>query len=203
MSTQQSFWQRSMTNRKTGRSFEHPLGFWLGVMLTTTGVLLQLPMYFMAADDHYMLAGMPLTSEMNTGMLMIVFGFAVALWSVFPKKPAANPELSRIRIAALDDAKLKQAHVALLPCALMIGAALKVEKFEKATLGGQEARSFTIDFKAGAGASMRQGKLIGYATLRHYGAIFLGCVAPDGLHADAGVQKDIRTAFTTFQFTGR
>jgi hypothetical protein len=70
-------------------------------------------------------------------------------------------------------------------------------------LGGQEARSFTIDVKAGAGASMRQGKLIGYATLRHYGAVFLICVAPEDLPTAAGIQKDFRTAFTSFQFTGR
>lgn len=124
MLMEQSFWQRLMTDRKTGRSFEHPLGFWLGVILTTTGVLLQLPMYFMAAGDHYHLAGMPLTSEMNIGMLMIVLGFAVALWSVFPTKPTANPELSRIRIAALDDAKLKPAHVALL---LVMAAAITID----------------------------------------------------------------------------
>lgn len=86
---------------------------------------------------------------------------------------------------------------------IVMGATTKVDSFEKATLGGQDARSFVVDVKAGAGASMRQGKLIGYATLRHFGAIFLICVAPQGLHADAGVQKDFRTAFTTFKFTGR
>lgn len=115
------------------------------------------------------------------------------------EKPVESDESGKPKDLRRHMASLKPEHFERL----MIGAALKVEKFEKATLGGQEARSFTIDFKAGTGASMRQGKLIGYATLRHYGAIFLGCVAPDGLHADGGVQKDIRTAFTSFQFTGR
>jgi hypothetical protein len=87
--------------------------------------------------------------------------------------------------------------------AILPGATTRVDRFEKATLGGQDARSFTIDVKAGAGASMRQGKLIGYATLRHFGAIFLICVAPEGLHADPGVQADFRTAFTTFKFIER
>jgi len=86
---------------------------------------------------------------------------------------------------------------------LMLGATLKVEKFEKATLSGQEARSFTVDVKAPPGASMRQGKLMGYVTVRHYGGVFFACVAPEGLHADAGVQKDFRTAFTTFKFIPR
>jgi putative MFS transporter len=108
----------------TGRSYEHPLGFWLGVILTTGGVMLQLPMYFMAADDHYMLAGMPVTGEMNAGMLMIIVGFALTLWAVFPAKPAVKPELSKIRIAALDDARLKPAHVALL---LVMAAAITID----------------------------------------------------------------------------
>jgi hypothetical protein len=86
---------------------------------------------------------------------------------------------------------------------LMLGATLKVEKLERSTLGGQEARSFTIDVKAGPGASMRQGKLIGFLTLRHYGGVFFACVAPEGLHADASVQANFQTAFTTFKFTGR
>ncbi|MBL8663654.1 MAG: hypothetical protein JNM29_12540 [Candidatus Odyssella sp.] len=83
------------------------------------------------------------------------------------------------------------------------GAKTKVESLEKTTLGGQEARRFVIDVKAGAGAALRRGKLIGYATLRHFGAVFLVCVAPEGLHEDAGVRKDFATAFATFAFTGR
>ena len=85
----------------------------------------------------------------------------------------------------------------------VMGAKMKVESFERATLGGQDARSFTVNVTAGEGASMRQGKLIGYATLRHFGAIFLICVAPDCLHADPGVQADFRAAFTTFKFIPR
>jgi hypothetical protein len=85
----------------------------------------------------------------------------------------------------------------------VLGATTKVESFGKATLGGQEARTFVIDVKAGAGASMQQGKLQGYATLRHFGAVFLICVAPENTHAAPDVQAAFRTAFTTFQFTGR
>jgi putative MFS transporter len=116
--------RRTASDRKTGRSYEHPLGFWLGVLLTTTGVVLQLPMYLMAADDHYHLAGMPLTREMDVGMIMIGLGFAVAFRSVFPKKVVVKPELSRIRIAALDDAKFKPAHAALL---LVMAAAITID----------------------------------------------------------------------------
>jgi putative MFS transporter len=80
--------------------------------------------HFMPSDDHYHVAGMPVTSEMNIGMVLIILGFALALWSVFPEKSVVKPELSKIRIAALDDAKLKPAHVALL---LVMAAAITID----------------------------------------------------------------------------
>lgn len=116
------------------------------------------------------------------------------------EKPVASDANGRPKDLRRHMAGLRPEHFERV---MVMGAKTKVETLEKATLGGQEARSFIVDVKAGAGATMRQGKLIGYATLRHFGAIFLICVAPEGLHADAGVRKDFRTAFTTFAFTGR
>lgn len=116
------------------------------------------------------------------------------------EKPVASDETGKPKDLRRHMSSLKPEHFERM---MFAGATTKVDRFEKATLGGQDARSFTIDVKAGAGASMRQGKLIGYATLRHFGAIFLICVAPEGLHADAGVQADFKTAFATFKFTGR
>lgn len=104
----------SMTGRRTGRTYEHPVGFWIGVILTTTGVLLQVPMYLMASDDHYMLAGMPLNTEMKIGLVVIALGIGVTVWALFPKKPVHSPELGKIKIGALDDTPLKPAHFALL-----------------------------------------------------------------------------------------
>jgi hypothetical protein len=83
------------------------------------------------------------------------------------------------------------------------GAATKVDSFGKATLGGQDARSFVIDAKGAEGAAMRHGKLQGYATLRHFGAVFLICVAPIERHSDADVQAAFRTAHATFKFIAR
>lgn len=113
-----------MIGRKTGISFEHPLGFWLGVILTTVGVVLQLPMYFMAGEHHYHLMGMPMTLEMKIGMGMIIVGIALTFWALFPKKTVASPGLSRIRVGALDDTNLRPSHVALL---LVMAAAITID----------------------------------------------------------------------------
>jgi hypothetical protein len=80
------------------------------------------------------------------------------------------------------------------------GATTKVDSFAKATLGEQEARFFVLDAKGGPGATLRQGKLHGYATLRNFGAVFLICVAPDGRYADADVRAAFNVAHRTFRF---
>jgi putative MFS transporter len=120
----ESIWKALSTGKKTGISFEHPLGFWLGVVFTTVGVILQLPMFFMAAEDHYRMAGMALTTEMSIGMIMMVIGIALTTWAVFPKRTVANPKLSRIKISALDDTKLTGSHIALL---LVMAAAITID----------------------------------------------------------------------------
>jgi hypothetical protein len=123
-----------------------------------------------------------------------VFCYVSVLERPLPSDASGRPNDLRRHLA-----EIKPEHFERM----MAGATLKVEKLERANLSGQEARSFTIDVKAGPGASMRAGKIIGYVTLRHYGGLFFACVAPDGLHADAGVQTDFQTAFTTFKFIPR
>jgi murein L,D-transpeptidase YcbB/YkuD len=49
-------------------SHGHTPAFWSGVTITTVGVLLQLPSYFMARDMHYHLAGMPVTTEIQAAL---------------------------------------------------------------------------------------------------------------------------------------
>src|ERR1051326_6487701 len=104
----------SITGRRMGRTYPHPVGFWMGVILTTTGVLLQVPMYLMASGDHYMLAGMPLDTPMQIGLILIALGIGVTVWALWPKKPVSRADLGKIKIGALDDTPLKRAHVALL-----------------------------------------------------------------------------------------
>ena len=44
------------------------LAFWFGCILVTTGVVLHLPMFLMARDSGYLLAGMPMDNGMLLGM---------------------------------------------------------------------------------------------------------------------------------------
>ena len=110
--------------KKNGVSYEHPVGFWLGITITTIGVLLQLPMYWMARHDHFHLAGMPITWEMAIGMVMLVVGMVVTAWALFPTKTIPNEKLSKIKISALDDAPIKWSHIALL---LVMAAAITID----------------------------------------------------------------------------
>jgi putative MFS transporter len=122
------------THKKlSGSSFERPVAFWLGVILTTVGVGLQLPMYYMARGMHYDLAGMPVTNEMLIGMGLMVVGFGATVLGVLPRTRAARPEFSTVSIAPLDNARIKPAHIALL-----VVMALAV------TIDGMKPASFTF-----------------------------------------------------------
>jgi putative MFS transporter len=99
---------------KNGSSYEHPLAFWVGVALTAGGVILQLPMYYMARHMHYDLAGMPVTNLMLAAMATMFLGLAVATYGLFPRSRPARPELGTVSIAPLDDARIGPAHLALL-----------------------------------------------------------------------------------------
>lgn len=105
-----------MTGRgKLGSSsYEHPVAFWIGVTLVAAGVALQLPMYYMARGMHYHMAGMPVTNEMLIGMGMMFLGLGVTAYSLFPRTRPPRPELSKVSITPLDDARIGRAHLALL-----------------------------------------------------------------------------------------
>lgn len=118
--------------RLNGISYRHPVAFWLGFVLTTVGTLMQLPMYFMARDMHYRLAGMAMTREMLVGMVITVLGLGVTIYSLFPRSRPAKPELSNISIAPLDDAKIKPSHVALL---IAMAFAIMIDGMKPASFG--------------------------------------------------------------------
>jgi putative MFS transporter len=105
-------------------SYEHPLAFWSGVTTTTVGVLLQLPSYFMAHDMRYHLAGMPVTTEMAVGMVLLFIGVGITTYSLFPKSRGSRPELSKVSITPLDDAPIRPAHIGLL---LVMAAAITID----------------------------------------------------------------------------
>jgi putative MFS transporter len=98
----------------SGPSYEHPVAFWAGVALTAGGVVMQLPMYYMARGMHYHVAGMPVNSEMVIGMVMMALGLGLTAYGLFPRSQPPRPGYSRISIAPLDDARFRRSHLALL-----------------------------------------------------------------------------------------
>ena len=121
-----------MVRTGTGRlTFHHPAAFWLGTAAVTGGVVLHLPMYLGSSDMGYKLAGMAVDAEMKIGMLLIVAGLAATLYGLFPSLSAAPAAAARIRVRALDDARLSRAHVGLL---LVMAAAVTVDVMKPVTL---------------------------------------------------------------------
>lgn len=104
----------------SGSSYEHPVAFWVGVILTSVGVIMQLPMYYMARGMHYHLAGMPVTKSMLVGMGMMLLGFGITAYGVFPKARPSRSALNNVSITPLDDAKLRPAHLALLVVMVLV-----------------------------------------------------------------------------------
>lgn len=96
--------------------------FWLGCAVVTAGVILHLPMYWMARGMGFRLAGMPMDPGMLIGMGLIVAGVAVAGYGLLPKAP---PHLSEVKVSVTppEDAPLTRAHwvaMAVLVVALVI-----------------------------------------------------------------------------------
>lgn len=121
---------RLLRKRLNGVSYEHPLAFWLGVTITTVGVLLQLPSFYMARDMRYHLAGMPVTTEMAIGMVLLVIGVGITAYSLFPASRTARPELSKVSVTPLDNAPIRPAHIGLL---LVIAAAITIDVMKPAS----------------------------------------------------------------------
>lgn len=101
-------------------SFGHPGAFWAGIAACTAGVLLHLPMYLGSAPMHYRMAGMALDPAMLTGMGLIVAGLLLTVYGVLPARAPGRIRAERVQVRPLDDARLTQAHLAML--AVMIVA---------------------------------------------------------------------------------
>ena len=108
------------------------VAFWLGSLLVIIGVLLHLPMFLMARDMHYMLAGMPMDKGMLLGMAFIVGGCAAAAWGMQPKQASEHAMSVRQRVVAPEDAPLGVWHWAA--CAAL-AAALVIDIMKPASLG--------------------------------------------------------------------
>jgi len=100
------------------------LAFWFGCVLVTTGVVLHLPMFLMARDSGYILAGMRMDAGMLAGMAAIVVGVGFAGYGLLPRSAGHAPLAPLLDvIVPLENAPLTPAHwrvAALLTLALVI-----------------------------------------------------------------------------------
>jgi putative MFS transporter len=107
--------------------------FWIGCVAVTAGVLLHLPMVWMARDMGYRLAGMPMDAGMLAGMFLIVGGVAVSGYGLLPRRDReAAAQAAHIRVTPPEDAPLTGAHWALMATLVV---ALVIDTMKPASLG--------------------------------------------------------------------
>ena len=107
--------------------------FALGCVAVTAGVLLHLPMFLMARNMGYHLAGMPMDTGMIFGMFLIIGGVFVAAWGLLPRNLAAQRAAGEtITISAPEDAALGWAHWRLMA---VLVVALIIDVMKPASLG--------------------------------------------------------------------
>lgn len=107
--------------------------FWLGCLLVTAGVLLHLPMFLMARDSGFALAGMPMDAGMLWGMAAIVAGIVLAAYGLLPQRlPARHASAELETIPPPEDAPLTKAHWGM---AALLAIALIVDIMKPASLG--------------------------------------------------------------------
>ncbi|MEO8115723.1 MAG: MFS transporter [Phenylobacterium sp.] len=107
------------------------LAFWLGCAAVTAGVLLHLPMFLMAKDMGFILAGMPMDTGMLAGMGLIVGGVALASYGLLPDAAIRHAH-APVRMTASEDAPLGAAHWRLMAVLII---ALVVDVMKPASLG--------------------------------------------------------------------
>jgi putative MFS transporter len=124
--------QPSPAAQRRGKAiaYAHPWAFWLGVLITTGGVVAQLPMYYTARDMHFKLAGMPVTRTMVVGMIAMAVGIGITAYSLYHRRHPASAQ-GAFRISALDETPLRWAHITLL---LVMSAAITIDVMKVTTL---------------------------------------------------------------------
>ncbi|MDQ4070127.1 MAG: MFS transporter [Actinomycetota bacterium] len=114
-----------------GVRFHHPAAFWAGTAAVTVGVVLHVPMYAGARDMGYHLAGMGVDVPMTVGMVLVLTGLGATVYGLFPSLSTGPTGTARIRVRALDDARLSRAHAGLL---LVMAAAVTIDVMKPVTL---------------------------------------------------------------------
>lgn len=113
-------------------TYEHPKAFWFGVAAVTVGVMMHLPFYFSASDRNYSLAGETPDKGWMFGLALIFVGLAATAYGLFPRlSEVSRGYVSRIRVRALDEAKISRAHIALL---IVMAAAITIDVMKPTTL---------------------------------------------------------------------
>jgi len=107
------------------------LAFWLGCAIVTAGVVLHLPMFLMGRNTGYVLAGMPMGTDMLWGMALIVFGIVLTGYGLLPRVPPGTERVVET-IAPPEDAPLTRAHWFI---ASLLGLALIIDIMKPASLG--------------------------------------------------------------------
>lgn len=93
---------------------------------------MQLPVYFMAEDMGYQLRGMSFDATMIGGMALILVGIGLTVYGLFPRfSEVTQGAVSRIKVTALDDARITGAHVGLI---LVMAAAITIDVMKPTTL---------------------------------------------------------------------
>jgi putative MFS transporter len=108
------------------------LAFWLGSGVVSVGVLLHLPMYVMAADMGYRLAGMAMDAGMYAGMALIVGGVAMSGYGLLPRRIAAIASGPREIFSPPEEAPLTRAHWTVM---IVLALALIIDIMKPASLG--------------------------------------------------------------------
>jgi putative MFS transporter len=111
--------------------YAHRGAFWAGIGAVTAGVALHLPMYLGARDMGYRLEGMAVDVPMAVGMVLILIGLAATAVGLFPRTSGATTSPATIRVRALDDTRIRPAHVGLL---VVMAAAVTIDVMKPTTL---------------------------------------------------------------------
>lgn len=104
--------------------------FWIGSAVVSVGVVLHLPMFWMARNTGFNMSGMPMDAGMLLGMLLIVVGIMAAAYGLLPiRQPGVSEYYS---IAPPEDAPLTAAHWKLMG---VLAVALVIDIMKPASLG--------------------------------------------------------------------
>jgi putative MFS transporter len=120
------------TAKSNGLSFHHPVAFWIGCCALVAGVLAHMPMFLMASDNGYRMAGMPMDNIMLTGMLLIPSGLLLAAYGLLPRLAQMQNLSGEVTFHIADQASLNRAHWKLV---VVLFVALAVDVMKPATLG--------------------------------------------------------------------